>query len=190
MQRCEVLIVGGGPAGSTCAWKLKRAGIDVLVLDKKSFPRDKICAGWVTPAVIRTLGLDIGDYTQAGRTFQPITGFRTGVIGGTEVDTRYAEPVSYGIRRFEFDAYLLARSGAPLAEPAPPGPSPRSRSTSARSLSPRPERFTTREAPGPSRCASTTAALIAWALSSAGRIPSIRDRRSNASSASASVTET
>ena len=119
MQRCEVLIVGGGPAGSTCAWKLRRAGIDVLVLDKKSFPRDKICAGWVTPAVVQTLGLDIGDYTRAGRIFQPITGFRTGVIGGTEVDTRYAEPVSYGIRRFEFDAYLLARSGAPLAEPAP-----------------------------------------------------------------------
>ena len=82
MQRCEVLVVGGGPSGSTCAWKLQRAGVDVLVLDRKDFPRDKICAGWVTPAVVETLGLDLEDYRRDGRTFQPITGFLTGVIGG------------------------------------------------------------------------------------------------------------
>ncbi|MEI7968712.1 MAG: NAD(P)/FAD-dependent oxidoreductase [Betaproteobacteria bacterium] len=117
--RCEVLVVGGGPAGSTCAWKLRRAGIDVLVLDRKAFPRDKICAGWITPAVVATLALDADDYRRDGRTFQPITGFRTGVIGGAEVHTTFADPVSYGIRRCEFDAYLLERSGARLAPPAP-----------------------------------------------------------------------
>ncbi|MGH8709796.1 MAG: FAD-dependent oxidoreductase, partial [Burkholderiales bacterium] len=46
---CDVLIVGGGPAGSTCAWQLVRASFDVLVLDKHTFPRDKVCAGWITP---------------------------------------------------------------------------------------------------------------------------------------------
>jgi geranylgeranyl reductase family protein len=119
MERCEVLIVGGGPAGSTCAWLMKRAGIDVMVLDKKVFPRDKICAGWITPAVVEELQLDIDDYRAGGRTIQPIMGFRTGVIGAKVVDTEYDEPVSYGIRRFEFDAYLLKRSGARLAEPSP-----------------------------------------------------------------------
>lgn len=118
MDHCEILIVGGGPAGSTCAWLLKRAGIDVLVLDKKAFPRDKICAGWVTPAVVKELQLDIDDYRTGGRTIQPITTFRTGMIGGKIVETRYDEPASYGIRRFEFDEYLLKRSGARLAEPA------------------------------------------------------------------------
>lgn len=118
MQRCEVLVVGGGPAGSTCAWRLRKAGIDVLVLDKKPFPRDKICAGWVTPAVVKELQLDLDDYRCGGRTIQPITGFRTGIIGAKVVDTAYSEPVSYGIRRWEFDAYLLARAGARLAEPA------------------------------------------------------------------------
>ena len=117
MERCEVLIVGGGPAGSTCAWQLKRAGVDVLILDKKTFPRDKVCAGWVTPAVVSELQLDIADYRAGGRTFQPITGFRTGLIGGSEVETYYREPVSYGIRRCEFDTYLLQRSGARLAPP-------------------------------------------------------------------------
>src|SRR5690606_11322102 len=50
----------------------------------------------------------------ARHVFQPITRFRTGVIGGGWVETVYDGPVSYGIRRCEFDHYLLARSGARL----------------------------------------------------------------------------
>jgi geranylgeranyl reductase family protein len=111
MQRCDVLIVGGGPAGSTCAAKLRAAGADVIVLDKKIFPREKPCAGWVTPQVIETLKLEIDDYRH-GRVFQPLTGFRTGLMSGTEVETHYDRPVSFGIRRYEFDRYLLERSGA------------------------------------------------------------------------------
>jgi geranylgeranyl reductase family protein len=110
---CEVLVVGGGPGGSTCAWALARAGIDVVVMDKRTFPRDKVCAGWITPAVLEELQLDVGDYRR-GRVFQPITGFRTGLLGGREVDTNYPDTVSYGIRRVEFDDYLLRRSGARL----------------------------------------------------------------------------
>ena len=52
MDRCDALIIGGGPAGSTCANALVRHGLDVLVLDRKAFPRDKVCAGWITPAVV------------------------------------------------------------------------------------------------------------------------------------------
>jgi menaquinone-9 beta-reductase len=111
MESCDVLIVGGGPAGSTLAWKLKAAGLDVLILDKKTFPRDKTCAGWITPAVVETLKLDSADYAQ-GRVFQPIRRFVTGTIGGKEVHTDYTTPVSYGIRRFEFDDYLLQRCTA------------------------------------------------------------------------------
>jgi geranylgeranyl reductase family protein len=114
MDDCEVLIVGGGPAGSACAWRLRGAGRDVLVMDAKPFPRDKVCAGWITPPVISELDLDLGDYGR-GRTLQPITGFRTGLIGRTDdLETRYDHPVSYGIRRCEFDRYLLQRSKARL----------------------------------------------------------------------------
>lgn len=113
MESCDVLIVGGGPAGSTLAWKLKAAGLDVAILDKKTFPRDKTCAGWITPAVIETLRLNVEEYRQ-GRVFQPIKRFVTGTIGGKEVHTRYDSIVSYGIRRFEFDDYLLQRCGARL----------------------------------------------------------------------------
>jgi len=112
-RSCDVLIVGGGPAGSTCAWQLVRAGLDVLVMDRCDFPRDKVCAGWVTPAVIDSLELDCAEYAQ-GRVMHAFHGFRTGIIGATAVDTRYPQAASYGIRRCEFDHYLLQRSQARL----------------------------------------------------------------------------
>jgi geranylgeranyl reductase family protein len=112
--RCDVLIVGGGPAGSSCAWALTRAGADVLVLDRARFPRDKVCAGWITPSVLERLELSPDDYAATGRTIQEIRGFRTGVVTGDAIDTRYASIISYAIRRCEFDDYLLARSGARL----------------------------------------------------------------------------
>jgi len=118
MQTCDVLIVGGGPGGSSCAWRLRRAGADVLVIDRKTFPRDKVCAGWVTPQVVETLQIDTAEYAR-GRVFQPITGFCTGVLGGAEVLSRYDRPMSYGIRRCEFDQYLLARSGARVLDGTP-----------------------------------------------------------------------
>ena len=113
MESCDVLIVGGGPAGSTLAWKLRKRGLDALVLDKSVFPRDKVCAGWITPATTELLQLDRSDYSRA-RVLQHISGFRTSMIGGAEVVTRYGNTVSYGIRRAEFDHYLLQRSGARL----------------------------------------------------------------------------
>ena len=113
MERFDAVIVGGGPAGSTCARQLHCAGLHVAVVDRAVFPRDKVCAGWITPPVISLLELDIAHYRQ-GRVFQPITGFRTSLLGHADTETRYDEAVSYGIRRYEFDDYLLRRSGASL----------------------------------------------------------------------------
>jgi flavin-dependent dehydrogenase len=114
MDTCDVLIIGGGPAGSSCAWKLRQAGLDVVVMDRAAFPRDKVCAGWITPQVLAAVGVDVDEYRRE-RTCQPITGFRTGLLGGgREIETTYDHPVSFGIRRCEFDHYLLQRSTARL----------------------------------------------------------------------------
>ena len=113
MENCDALIIGGGPAGSSCAWKLRRYGMDVIVMDKETFPRNKVCAGWITPSVVETLRLDTEDYARLN-ILQPITAFRTGLIDGCELETRYPATVSYGIRRSEFDHYLLQRSEARL----------------------------------------------------------------------------
>src|SRR4029077_11096078 len=116
MDCCDVLIVGGGPAGSSCAGGLRDSGLDVAILDKQRFPRDKVCGGWITPQVLNALRIDPVAYG-AGRTLQPITSFRTGSIGSrAPIHTDYGRPVSYGIRRREFDDYLLRRSAARLHE--------------------------------------------------------------------------
>jgi geranylgeranyl reductase family protein len=115
MEKTDIIIVGGGPAGSTCARALTQAGFDVTIIDKKSFPRDKICAGWITPAVVETLEIDLKDYAKEN-TLQELSGFITGMIGEKTALVDYGKAMSYGIRRCEFDHYLLKRSGAKLVE--------------------------------------------------------------------------
>src|SRR5690348_7134624 len=118
MRSCDVLIIGGGPAGSSCAWGLRQSGLDVLVLDKSRFPRDKICGGWITPFVLQALQIDPVEYRR-GRICQPISAFRVSCLGQREAHISYSKPVSYGIRRREFDEYLLRRCDAEIRENVP-----------------------------------------------------------------------
>ena len=54
-MRADVVIVGGGPAGSATAWWLARAGLDVLILDRARFPRPKPCSEYMSPQASRLL---------------------------------------------------------------------------------------------------------------------------------------
>jgi menaquinone-9 beta-reductase len=116
MVACDALIVGGGPAGSTVARRLGRAGWSVVVADRARFPRDKVCAGWLTPEVFPLLDLTPAEYRASGLTFQEITAFRTSVMGARQIETRYSRVVSYAIRRCEFDTFLLKRAGVRVLE--------------------------------------------------------------------------
>ncbi len=118
MDSCDVLIVGGGPAGSSCAWGLRESGLDTLLIDRSTFPRNKLCGGWITPLVFDALGIDPADYV-SGRILQPITGFRLSSIEEPQVDISYGRTISYGILRSEFDEYLLRRSEARIREGVP-----------------------------------------------------------------------
>ncbi|MGA2714894.1 MAG: NAD(P)/FAD-dependent oxidoreductase [Bryobacteraceae bacterium] len=116
MDSFDVLIVGGGPAGSSCAWALRNSGLDVAILDKQVFPRDKVCGGWITPGVLTALDINSDEYGR-DHVLQPITGFRTSCIGrNSQIETDYGRTVSYGIRRREFDDYLLKRCAARIYE--------------------------------------------------------------------------
>src|SRR3954451_1374463 len=55
MVEAEVLVVGGGPAGSSVACALARAGVRVCVLDRARFPRPKPCAEYLSPEASRIL---------------------------------------------------------------------------------------------------------------------------------------
>ena len=105
MQDVDVIIVGGGPAGSTCAWKLGLAGIDLLVLDRASFPRAKLCAGWITPEVVDDLDLELASYPHSLMSFDKLH-FHIRKIHFSK------KTMQHSIRRCEFDEYLLQRSGA------------------------------------------------------------------------------
>ena len=55
----QVLVVGGGPSGAACAYWLADAGHDVLLLEKKHYPREKTCGDGLTPRSVKQLH-DIG----------------------------------------------------------------------------------------------------------------------------------
>ena len=106
--RPDVVVVGGGPAGSTVARRLARAGCRVELLDAAMFPRVKLCAGWVTPTVLRDVELDPRDYPN---TMQPFSTVSV-AVGEAEYETRWDHVASWGIVRAEFDTFLLRRAEA------------------------------------------------------------------------------
>ncbi|GAB3041834.1 geranylgeranyl reductase family protein [Sediminivirga luteola] len=53
----RVIVVGAGPAGSTLAYYLATAGVEVIVLEKTGFPREKICGDGLTPRAVREMNL-------------------------------------------------------------------------------------------------------------------------------------
>lgn len=107
MVEHEVIIVGGGPAGSSAAWELTRGGVDCLVMDREAFPREKLCAGWITPEVLEALEFGPADYPYRFLTFETL---RISLRG---LRLPYRSP-QHSIRRYEFDRWLLERSGAPV----------------------------------------------------------------------------
>ena len=107
MITADVLIVGGGPAGAACAWRLKQNNISCLVLDRATFPRSKPCAGWITPSVFRSLEITPEDYPYSLTRF---ASFKVSLRG-----LRFKLPIDqFAIRRIEFDAWLLTYASADL----------------------------------------------------------------------------
>lgn len=107
MNKYDVAIVGGGLAGLTAAIKLGQAGLSALVLEKKTFPRHKVCGEYVSNEVLpvlETLGFDpfVHGATRIRR-------FELSAPSGKGLATKL--PLgAFGISRYRFDALLAERA--------------------------------------------------------------------------------
>ncbi|OIK00082.1 geranylgeranyl reductase family protein [Streptomyces colonosanans] len=118
----DVIVVGAGPAGSTTAYYLAKSGLDVLLLEKTAFPREKVCGDGLTPRATKQLvsmGIDISE--EAG--WLRNKGLRI-IGGGVRLQLDWPDLASYpdyGLvrKRDDFDEQLARqaqKAGARLYE--------------------------------------------------------------------------
>lgn len=115
VERWDVVVVGGGPAGSAAALAACRAGASVLVVDRADFPRDKVCGDGVAPEaldVLAGLGVDPAQLT-AGHPPVPRLALRS--PGGAAVERATRRPAAV-VPRQVLDARLLAAARAAGAQ--------------------------------------------------------------------------
>src|SRR3954468_23453633 len=111
----DVIVVGAGPAGSSAAWWCAQAGLDVVVLEKAAFPREKVCGDGLTPRGVKALE-NMGIDTSPASGWVRHKGLR--VQGGgqvVEVDWPQLDrwpDYSLVRRRSELDAQLAAHAVA------------------------------------------------------------------------------
>jgi menaquinone-9 beta-reductase len=118
----DVIVVGAGPSGSTAAYYLAQAGLNVLLIEKSRFPRDKVCGDGLTPRAVKSLvamGVDVSE--EAG--WLRNKGLRV-IAGGMRLELEWPELSSwpgYGLvrPRSSLDEQLARRAqaaGAKLLE--------------------------------------------------------------------------
>jgi geranylgeranyl reductase family protein len=111
-READVIIVGAGPAGSATAYHLAQAGLDVLLLEKTAFPREKVCGDGLTPRAVKSLvrlGVDLNAPGWIRNKGLRIYG------GGVRLELPWPELASYPdfglVRvRYDFDQILAERA--------------------------------------------------------------------------------
>lgn len=111
----DVLIVGMGPAGATCARLLASLGLEVIGIEREEFPRRKPCGGCVTGRALSFLGGEARGALERSYTRAVLVG-----KNGEEISLASGKPIAYGVKRETFDHLLLEsakRAGARVRSP-------------------------------------------------------------------------
>ena len=122
MSDADVIVVGAGPGGAATAHALAQTGLDVLLLEKTAFPREKVCGDGLTPRAVKTL-VDMGIDTSPANGFIRNRGLRI-YGGGHRLELPWPELASFPdhglVRpRLDFDELLVRhaqKAGARLQE--------------------------------------------------------------------------
>ncbi len=105
--RCDALIVGAGPAGAYLGYLLARQGVDVVIIDKQQFPRDKVCGGGVSRKAIDLLDFDFGAVVQGSIRGAVLT-YRNRMATVKDIEPS----AGCTVLRSEFDQLLLDKACA------------------------------------------------------------------------------
>jgi geranylgeranyl reductase family protein len=111
VPRYDSIVVGAGPAGSTCAYRLASAGASVLLVDRARFPRDKPCGGGVTGRAERLLPFSIDPVVE-----DTVTSVRMRLRYGPWAERGDGAPLVLMTQRIRLDAYLVERAIAAGAD--------------------------------------------------------------------------
>lgn len=107
----DLTVIGGGPAGATCARHAAEAGLDVVLLERAHHPREKPCGGALGPQAVQNLDFDISSVIE--RTFNAAI-VRT--PSGKKVTLTSEGLIGHVVTRSEFDTFLLQKAADAGAE--------------------------------------------------------------------------
>ena len=103
MEQTTVAIIGAGPAGSTCGLLLRKRNIDCVLVDRATFPRDKICGGGLTPRSYKLLSQLLPQFRYD---YNSVHRLKLCIEGEQVLDFQMDEEIRI-VRRRQFDAQLL-----------------------------------------------------------------------------------
>lgn len=113
----DIVIVGAGPAGCACAYKLAQSGFKVAILEKDEFPRDKICGDALSPDVINQLTRidpELGQHFESFPARKASHGVRFFSPNSQKLDitfqsSKYRDAKGFIVKRIDFDRFLFER---------------------------------------------------------------------------------
>jgi len=111
MERFDAIVVGAGPAGSTTAYRLARAGARVCMIDRARFPRDKPCGGGLTLRAVRELPVSVEPVVE-----ERVDTIELGFRYSRRWSRRASEPLVLMTQRRRLDAFLADQAAAAGAE--------------------------------------------------------------------------
>ena len=106
----DVVIVGGGPAGLSAGIALAETGIRVIVIERRTYPIDKVCGEGIMPSGVAFLRQLKIDALLANGLFYPFRGIRYCTASGRTAVGEFAEGVGWGVRRVTLSRALRIRA--------------------------------------------------------------------------------